>query len=475
MVDKEQLRQRFQQASDIDGRLYPALQLAALGEASEIEQVFSEIERGLLNFSRLRCVRENHLHQLPPTAAKRFAQVAADESRRGDVRQIAFFLSQQSEAQVSDGSAQQASAPPQCADLQEHAAALADTYLHHLAAESVMLGRDDEEAFRYLVDQSRMAALVTALFKDLLEAALEDQGYMAGNEVARLVASFGSAFVPDTLALFEVYLQMHEQLAPARAEWYRTRDDNVLFFTTNYLAVGWQLAWTLSRAGIERLKADFEPLLAAPDANRRLAAEHLLEDAIRYDRVVEPPQFGGGTGPPVVPIELRTATSSPESFPSQKVPPDKEHLPQNLANMLREIREQAEANLRRARWDAAAFWILKIPAIVAAASSGIWAHFEMPTGSIFAGGIASLCVLIDGIASPGKLRVAHLTAYHDLAALISRMMGRWRARSQRRKDETVASQIIDNASAELRGINASLRDAETTPSDKASKRSERRR
>jgi esterase/lipase superfamily enzyme len=323
-LSPEKLRRTFQEAADVSGRFYSALTLASLDEPEYIESVFRELEHGPLNFSLIRYVREDISDEFRPTAVKRFRRIADDRSRRGDVRQIAFFLSQRSRVTAPDSRVPDISVPPECADLRDHAEALVDSFLEDRAWFFEPDG-DDKEALRY-IDQRWASERITSLFLRLLPALQFWDGVEAGNKVVRLVASFGPAFVPDIPALFEVYLRMHKRLLPARAEWYRTKDDDVIFAKTGYLAWSWQLAWTVSRAGIRQVLADLTPSLSSPDVNERLAAAQLIEDATRYTPVTHPPQFGGGTGPPDVDLLTYTDQSeeaariSPEA--AIKIPPD---------------------------------------------------------------------------------------------------------------------------------------------------------
>lgn len=132
-----------------------------------------------------------------------------------------------------------------------------------------------------------------------------------------------------------------------------------------------------------------------------------------------------------------------------------------LRNQLAELELWAKANKKDAAWDALAFWSLKIPAILAAASAGVWVHFELTTVSVIAGAIASVCVIVDGILPRGMLRNTHLRAYHDLRILFSRMMSEWRSRKSKARDGNAARKIIRDSEEERRRIAAYIRDAET--------------
>jgi hypothetical protein len=158
-------------------------------------------------------------------------------------------------------------------------------------------------------------------------------------------------------------------------------------------------------------------------------------------------------GPPP-PIEIRSAF---EDSP----------LPTDLGNYISELEEWAKGNKRDAYYDALAFWSLKVPAMLSAASAGVWAHFELTTVSVIAGAIASLCVIIDGVHPRGMLRNIHLRAYHDLRNLTTKMVSAWRTRNRNAKEDTVVTKIIKDSETERDRIAAYIRDAETALNYKA--------
>jgi esterase/lipase superfamily enzyme len=181
-------------------------------------------------------------------------------------------------------------------DSDERIAVLADSYLQRVSEEFSLPTDEELEALK--TDLVRASAAVTALFLHLLKETKEqDHGYMVGNEVVRLVAALGPKFVPDVAALFEIYLQMHPEIQSDREHWYRTKDDNIIFFGTPYLAASWQLAWTISRAGAKDALAGVATGFVSPNARERLAAVNLVEDTLKYAQIDYVPLFGGGTGP----------------------------------------------------------------------------------------------------------------------------------------------------------------------------------
>ena len=140
---------------------------------------------------------------------------------------------------------------------------------------------------------------VTAAFRKLLcIRPEEDQGYMFGNDIVGFIQGLGSSFIPDIPGLVAIYRQMYPYFSSTRKQWLTTRDDYLIYSSHPYLAFGWQIAWTISRAP----ESEVRKQLAYP-ANSSIAAlqeaiSALREDVIRYLPVTIGPQFGGGSGPP---------------------------------------------------------------------------------------------------------------------------------------------------------------------------------
>jgi hypothetical protein len=209
------------------------------------------------------------------------------------------------------------------------------------------------------------------------------------------------------------------------------------------------------------LKEYGNPFLLEPEAARRpVALPPVLPPPV--PSVEAPPP----TAPAVEPMELRSQLVEEKPFDEVPTTLKYQGLPRGLRYELLEIEEWATANRRDALWDAIAFWGLKIPAVLAAASAGVWAYFNLTLVSVIAGAVASLCVIIDGIHPRGMLRNTHLRAYHDLRMLSSQMISKWRSRRPESNVETVAARIIREASDERRRIAAYIRDAETALTDK---------
>jgi hypothetical protein len=194
------------------------------------------------------------------------------------------------------------------------------------------------------------------------------------------------------------------------------------------------------------------------------------------------PPAGAGPPPPPEPaaspppssrlfLDYAPAAAAPPAPPGPAAsPPPIESFVEAVREIwdhhLAELEQWAQGNLRDARHDAVAFWALKVPAILASASAGIWAHFNLPTVSVIAGAIASVCVIVDGIHPRGMLRNTHLRAVHDLRILTSRMTSQFRSSvgptsSLGHLDNTVRK-IIRESEPERERIAAYIRDAETS-------------
>jgi len=180
----------------------------------------------------------------------------------------------------------------------------------------------------------------------------------------------------------------------------------------------------------------------------------------------------GGSPAPVTPA-LATTLSAPAAAPAPnlrmveaaltpRAPGNPEtELPFDLREQLGELEQWALANQADARRDAIAFWALKVPAILASASAGVWAHFNLTTVAVLMGAVASFCVIIDGVHPRGMLRNVHLRAFHDLRGLTAGMIAQWRSRNREAHPDNIARNIIRQAEPERQRISAYIRDAET--------------
>jgi len=142
-------------------------------------------------------------------------------------------------------------------------------------------------------------------------------------------------------------------------------------------------------------------------------------------------------------------------------------MPDQLRAQVEDLKAWADANKRDSSRDAIAFWSLKVPAIVASATAGIWGYYQLTAVSIVFGSIASACIIIDGIHPRGTLRNIHLRAHYDLMLLTTKMLAEWRGRNPSANLNLLASKIIKDAEVERQRVGQYIRDAETALKEKA--------
>lgn len=196
-------------------------------------------------------------------------------------------------------------------------------------AESLLLQlnqeiRDDldwlsDEDLRHL-DAELASALVTALFAALFRTKDQSQlrfhlspylsglfpaddpsltrRYSIGNRIVALVSSLGDSFEPDIRALCEIYCDSYSEISPARTLWNKIKNRDVIVYSS-HLAISWQLAWTISRAGLSDALVELRACQSMADQQERSAVADLIEDMARYSTVDHHQLlFGGGDGPP---------------------------------------------------------------------------------------------------------------------------------------------------------------------------------
>src|ERR1700686_1110722 len=82
-----------------------------------------------------------------------------------------------------------------------------------------------------------------------------------------------------------------------------------------------------------------------------------------------------GTSAAIAAPDVRRRAASGAPPPDARIV-DEASVPRALSEHLRELEDWAIQNKLDARKDLAAFWILKIPAILSSASAGILGHFS---------------------------------------------------------------------------------------------------
>jgi esterase/lipase superfamily enzyme len=294
----EQWLREFQSTDQADRRFEAALNLAAKEEPQYLTELLAELERGSLGFTLLDLARHSRL-AFPPVTIALFTSIWQDETRRSDVRWIAYLLVQ--DPTYRRGTRKDRASAPDASELTEQAITMAGEFF---ASDSNQVSGypfgtpDNEVAALSFLDAEQLALLVTILFQRCVEAPEEDQSYMIGNSAVGFASAMRSLYDPDVGALFEVYGLTRPEARAPRAEWYKTGDEDLFLGSARgHLPVSWQIAWVGSRAGIKQMVAAVSPALSSPDEFERLAAVEFLEDGFRYVTQVRPPYFGGGIGP----------------------------------------------------------------------------------------------------------------------------------------------------------------------------------
>jgi hypothetical protein len=155
------------------------------------------------------------------------------------------------------------------------------------------------------------------------------------------------------------------------------------------------------------------------------------------------------------------ATSKAPAYPHDESIHD-ESIPAELREYLQELEMWAQLNQRDLRGDTLAYWLLKVPAILASACSGILTASDVAILPGVLAALASACVLIDAFQPRGQLRNAHLRAIYDIRSLEHQIVSRWRVGSLRGvPDNKLAADILEESQQKQRKIEAELRAAET--------------
>ena len=158
--------------------------------------------------------------------------------------------------------------------------------------------------------------------------------------------------------------------------------------------------------------------------------------------------------PPEVDLEA-SAAPSPTTMSDQEMPPA-------LRSFLSEIEQWAKLNERDAKRDTRRFWMLKAPAILSSAFSGILALNHLTIVSAIFAAVTTACVIIDAVNPGGHLRNAHLRAFHDLRSLEHEALSQWRVGSlSGSATAKLTAGILKDAEKVRERIARELRTAET--------------
>lgn len=142
---------------------------------------------------------------------------------------------------------------------------------------------------------------------------------------------------------------------------------------------------------------------------------------------------------------------------------DKTAMPEALRRILDGTLAWAEDNCRDARRDRLKFWILKVPAILIAASGSVLTYFNLEQAMVFTGALASVIVAFDGILRPGANRDVHYLAYLELRELHNFVASEW-ARLTLRDEATneAAASLIEKIQKETTRISGNLKSVEVS-------------
>jgi hypothetical protein len=137
-------------------------------------------------------------------------------------------------------------------------------------------------------------------------------------------------------------------------------------------------------------------------------------------------------------------------------------MPGELAAVIDELEAWTQANLTDARRSSMRFWMLKIPALLASAGSGLLTLTDSKALAAGAAAVSALCIGLDALNPGGQLRNAFVRAVHDLRALEQRLVDEWRIGILRGQEpRQLAADIIERSRAEWDRIAGELKAAES--------------
>jgi hypothetical protein len=164
--------------------------------------------------------------------------------------------------------------------------------------------------------------------------------------------------------------------------------------------------------------------------------------------------FGGGGGGGGGSKKATPTSPSPAGTPSP---------PAEFVDEMNQVKTWADKNDQEANHDRINFWLLKVPAIVVSAGAGVLAFFRIDALATIAAGIASGCVLVDGLRPRGLLHAAHRRAASEIYALHATMASQWRQGALNGLEpRTLAAKILNDSTAERARINKYITQVESS-------------
>ncbi|MDT8305506.1 MAG: hypothetical protein RRC07_06180 [Anaerolineae bacterium] len=293
---EEQVRRAYAASAFEEGSGGPfwlAIALARAGETGPLAERLASGETGYwgdpIHFDEL-------VASLPPFPEAMRAwlrQQGEEESLPEQGRQLALDLWRAHEPRPAAESI-----TPASREEEEAAERAAQETLAQVGA--LLAGAEGELSWHLDVEALAAVPAETApvLVSKLWELALHDRnrfGMGLGNEIGWLVHDLRHAYRPDIRALFATFSSVE--------------DGSLERF---------QLAWQVSRAGLEEVLAALLPSLQSPEKQERRDAARLVELCALYVGQTYPPVFGGGVAPSAAPPHLdmeETEELAPDLFP----------------------------------------------------------------------------------------------------------------------------------------------------------------
>ena len=302
-----------------DVRFWLSLALGRLGDTEGIERLLRDLDEGTAEITLLwgdptvLADRVSDRGPFPETFGQAMARLCQDDRLSDHARQIAADLRIGLALPLPD----QAPGEPEPeeperaeddAGLEERARAVAAAYTARSPfSEGHGILWDEALALAHL-DADTARSLVSKLFADVVTSLSSGQRVAGGNEIMQLPGELWHAFEPDIPVLAKLYVDLDEEERAFRS----------------------QLAWAVSRAGLQRVLGTLGPRLAEADEAERAAIVGLIEEVILYSPYDHGPVFGGGGAPadlrPPGPDSLlefgvREAAIGPRGEPPMAEPP----------------------------------------------------------------------------------------------------------------------------------------------------------
>jgi hypothetical protein len=143
--------------------------------------------------------------------------------------------------------------------------------------------------------------------------------------------------------------------------------------------------------------------------------------------------------------------------------PEVAQLPAPLQDLIEHIRAFSAANARDVKKDEAAFWVLKVPAIVTASGAGILTLLGMTALAPWFAFAAAAATFVDAVNPRAPLRNAHKTAVSRLQTLQRQVKDKWITGTLKNKPRAdLIVEIMEYGDAQLDKIAKLVEEAEAS-------------